>query len=141
MKKDKLKDLFLDCLRKHPNITMAAEKAGVTRVTVFRWRRDDPEFDKQAQEAIAEGTEFMNDIVESVVLNAVKNNNIAAAALYLKSNHPKYSNKLEIIGSIKTNDKLSPEQQALYDNAIKHANFPALADGQDEHGEEDTEQK
>ena len=48
MKKDRLQTLFLEQLTKLPIISIAAEKAGVARRTVYNWR-EDPEFAKQME--------------------------------------------------------------------------------------------
>ena len=126
LKKDKkLMELFLEQLRKNPILAVAAEKIGINRTTVHRWRKADLKFDQEVEDALAEGVNFTNDLVESVVLNAVKNNNIPAAALWLKHNSPKYSPRLELSGTLKTDKPLTPEQEELIQKALKMAGISA----------------
>ena len=42
MKKDKVKDAFLEQLRKVPIIQVACEKVGISRNSVYRWKNEDP---------------------------------------------------------------------------------------------------
>ena len=44
MKKNKFQDQFLDELRKVPIVQVACEKTGLSRNSVYRWRKDDKEF-------------------------------------------------------------------------------------------------
>ena len=47
MKKNKFQDQFLDELRKVPIVQVACEKTGLSRNSVYRWRKDDKEFIKK----------------------------------------------------------------------------------------------
>ena len=43
-KTEKIKELVLDQLRKSPIVEAACQKAGITRTTFYRWKKDDPDF-------------------------------------------------------------------------------------------------
>jgi hypothetical protein len=55
MKKNKLQDPFFAELEKVPIIQVACEKTGISRNSVYRWKREDKSFAKKMDEAIANG--------------------------------------------------------------------------------------
>lgn len=48
----KVKRIFIEALTKAPNITRAAEAAGIDRDTAYRWRKEDEEFAAQWEQAL-----------------------------------------------------------------------------------------
>src|SRR5947209_6338156 len=60
----------------------AAAAAGVSRVTAWRWRDEDPEFAAQCQEAEQDAIE----IVEDVLFEMAKDRDLGAVCFFLKSN-------------------------------------------------------
>ena len=75
MKKNKLKNTFFEELKKVPIILVAAEKAGISRNSVYRWRKEDTIFAKEMDKAIIDGISFVNDISENQVLVMIKEKN------------------------------------------------------------------
>jgi len=138
MKKSKQnKDLIIDQLKKTPVAESACQKIGISRMTLFRWKKEDPEFAKAFDEALDEGRDLVNDVAISQLLNAIKNGNLSAITYWLNHNHKNYGNKLEISGRLKTdNGQLTPEQAASIKQALELAsllgnnNLLINADGQ-----------
>jgi hypothetical protein len=93
-KQEKNKELMLEQLRKTPIVEIACNKVGIGRTTYYRMRKEDPEFAKKADEAIAEGTKLVNDAAETQILSAIKNGNLTAAIFWLKNKHPDYKDKI-----------------------------------------------
>ena len=120
MKKPKYSKKFLGELRKVPIVQVACEKVGVSRNTVYRWKREDKDFAKQFDEALADGVEFVNDMSESQLLQLIKEKNFSAVRFWLNKRHPAYKDKLEVtrIGEI---EELSPEQEATVRKALEMA--------------------
>lgn len=120
MKKPKYSKKFLEELRKVPIIQVACEKVGVSRNTVYRWKREDKDFAKQFDEALADGVEFVNDMSESQLLQLIKEKNFSAVRFWLNKRHPAYKDKLEVTrtGDI---EELSPEQEATVRKALEMA--------------------
>tara|TARA_B100000745_G_C19822606_1_gene271767 strand:- start:41 stop:439 length:399 start_codon:yes stop_codon:yes gene_type:complete len=120
MKKSKYSKKFLEELRKVPIVQVACEKAGVSRNTVYRWKREDKDFAKQFDEALADGVEFVNDMSESQLLQLIKEKNFSAVRFWLNKRHPAYKDKLEVTrtGDI---EELSPEQEATVRKALEMA--------------------
>ena len=78
MKKDKTKELFLEQLQRTPIIQAACDKIDIARWTVYRWKKEDPEFAKAFNSAMKEGKELVNDVAISQLLNSIKAGNLGA---------------------------------------------------------------
>ncbi len=95
MKTEK-KGLLLLQLKKTPIVQVACEKTGISRATYYRWRKDDPEFADNADIAIDEGLNLINDMAESQLISAIKDRNLTGIIFWLKNHHKNYSPKLEV---------------------------------------------
>lgn len=120
MKKPRYSQQFLDELRKVPIVQVACEKTGVSRNSVYRWKREDKVFAKQFDNALTDGVEFVNDMSESQLLQLIKEKNFSAVRFWLNKRHPAYKDKIEVTraGDI---EELSPEQQAMVRKALELA--------------------
>lgn len=97
MKKSKHSKQFLEELKKVPIIQVACEKTGVSRNTVYRWKREDKEFAKALEEALADGVNYVNDMSESQLLTLIKEKNFPAVRFWLNKRHPAYKDKVEVV--------------------------------------------
>ena len=129
-KNDRAKTELLEQLRKTPIIQIACEKLGINRTTLYRWRADSKEFAKAVDEALLEGRLMVNDLAESQLIGAVKDRNITAILAWLKHNHPTYKARIEIEGSLKVIDELSPEQAEQVRRALALAEVTLKKDEQ-----------
>ncbi len=123
MKRDNGKDKVLQALAKLPIVQIACNEAGISRASYYRWRKEDPAFAKQADTELADGVQFMNDIAESQLLKAVKEQNLGAIVFWLKHRHPAYAEKLEISATLRQKRVLSPEQEEAIRRALRLASF------------------
>lgn len=73
--------VILRALKIGLNPQRAAEVAGLSKPTFYRWRDDDPEFDVACRTAVAEG---VADVVTALI-NQVHRGNIAAICFWLKT--------------------------------------------------------
>ena len=119
-KTDKNKEILLEQFRKTPVIQIACEKTGVSRMTYYRWLKEDKEFEKLALDALAEGKLMVNDLAESQLISAIKDKNMTAIMQWLRHHHPEYTNKLEVT-TVMRQEELSPEQEALVREALRLA--------------------
>lgn len=125
----KEKTLLLEQLKKTPIVQVACEKIGVARATYYRWKQYDEEFTKQAEEAITEGNGLVNDIAESQLMSAIKNQNLTAIIFWLRNHHPSYATKVEVTARIKAdNEILTPEQEILVTKALQLASLLPTAE-------------
>lgn len=120
MKKNKFQDQFLDELRKVPIVQVACEKTGLSRNSVYRWRKDDKDFLKKMDSALSEGVALVNDMSESQLLTLIKEKNYPAISFWLRHRNDNYKNKLEITTK-DDNEELTPSQAKIVKQALKLA--------------------
>ena len=120
-KSDKAKEALLEQLRKTPILQIACEKVGISRVTLYRWRSENKEFSKAVDDAMLEGRLLVNDLAESQLIGAIKDRNISAIVTWLRHNHATYKARLELEGSLKVVEEMSPQQKELFKKASKLA--------------------
>ena len=91
-KRDSRKKKFIDALTTHGTVYHAAQAAGVSRQTVYRWREEDREFANLWYEA----HENAVDEVENTIYHQAVGGNTLAAIFYLKAHRPMYRDRLNI---------------------------------------------
>lgn len=90
-KRQKLqRETLLSELRKNSVMTVACQKSGIPRPTVYRWLKNDPTFAEAVEEAESEGRDTVNDMAESVVIKKVREENLHAAKYWLSHNNERY---------------------------------------------------
>lgn len=122
------KDL-LEKLKETPVVEVACRKIGIARATYYRWRINDEKFAKEAELALEAGSALVNDMAESQLLTAIKDQNMTAIIYWLNHHHPTYATKIEVTANLKNqNETLTPEQEALVTKALQLASLiPAIA--------------
>ncbi len=120
MKKNKLQKEFLDQLRKIPIVLVACEKSGLSRNSVYRWRKEDKSFATEMDTALKEGEDLVNDMSESQLLTMIKEKNWSAVSFWLRHRNPKFRERVEVTTKI-VSDALSPEQESVVREALKLA--------------------
>lgn len=120
MKKNKYQNQFLEELTRIPIVQVACEKTGLSRNSVYRWRREDKVFAKKMDESLAEGVALVNDMSESQLLNLIKEKNWSAISFWLRHRNDNYKNKLEITTKDDP-EELTPSQAKIVKQALKLA--------------------
>jgi hypothetical protein len=118
MKKNRKKDEFLEQLKKIPIVQVACEKVGLSRNTVYRWRKEDKDFCEAMANALVEGEALVNDMSESQVLTLIKEKNWPAISFWLRHHHSTYRNRIEVT-AIAPQEELTPEQETLVREALR----------------------
>jgi len=90
MKKYYKEGPFLEQLKNIPNISLACEKVGLSRNTVYRWCNEDEEFKKRIDDAMNDGVESINDLAESKLISSINNGNLRAIEYWLTNNKKTY---------------------------------------------------
>ncbi len=122
MRKSSLKGKFVEKLRTTPIISVACSQLGISRTSYYRWMNKDEKFRTKVEEALAEGTELINDLAENQLIAGIKDKNIGAITWWLRHRNPKYGNIVELHGKIKhALAKLSPEDDKLLEEALLRA--------------------
>lgn len=109
------KPAVADQLRRTPIVEVACQKAGVSRMTYYRWRRDDPAFAAEADAALAAGRALVSDLAEGQLVAAIRDRSLPAVTYWLRHHHPDYRAKLEVA---LPEEALTPEQDALVRRAL-----------------------
>ncbi len=122
MKKNKVKDKFFEELSKIPIVQVACEKTGLSRNSVYRWKKDDPSFAKEMEKALSEGVAFVNDMSESQLLTMIKEKNYQAISFWLRHRNDNYKNKIEIT-TREESEEMTPSQKKIVRNALKLASI------------------
>lgn len=121
--KAKNKTLIIEGLKKTPIIQLVCEKNGIARSSFYRWRKEDKEFAENVDKAIIQGNHLINDMAESQLISAIKDKNMTGIIFWLKNHHRTYADKLRLSGKIKTENKLTPEQELEIKRALKLASL------------------
>lgn len=97
---------------------VACEKSGISRNSVYRWKREDKKFSKVMDEALAEGEALVNDMSESQLLTLIKEKNWSAISFWLRHRNPKFRDKIEVTSKIEDTGELTPSQAKVVKQAL-----------------------
>ena len=117
-RQNKFKESIVEQLKRTPVVQIACEKVSVGRATFYRWKKNDTEFAKIADEALSEGVTLMNDMAESKLLSAVKEGNLTGIIFWLKNRHDAYKTRVEVSSAVKEEVILTDEQEKIIKKAI-----------------------
>ncbi len=84
---------FITKLHETPIIQVAAAQIGIHRDTYYEWRNSDSEFKESCIQALKRGDEFVNDMMESLLIKSAKEGKLTAMIFWLKNHHPQYNDK------------------------------------------------
>lgn len=120
LRQNKMKEAFLDQLKRTPTIETACQKVVIARATVYRWMKTNKKFEVRVDEALNDGRAFMSDIAENQLFSLIGDKKIEAIRLYLSTHNSRYGNKLELSGKVSTKDEpLTDEQKTLIKKALR----------------------
>lgn len=120
VRQNKLKIAFLEQLKRTPTIETSCQKVCIARASVYRWMKDSKKFKLQVETALHDGRAFMSDIAENQLFALIGEKKIEAIRLFLHTHNARYSNKLELSGTVKTEDApLTKEQKQLIKKALQ----------------------
>ena len=120
-KKEKVIDTFLAELKKVPIVQVACEKTGISRNSIYRWKREDKEFSTAMDEALAEGEALVNDMSESQLLTLIKEKNWSAISFWLRHRNPRFKDKVEVTSKIDDTGELTSSQAEVVRKALQLA--------------------
>jgi uncharacterized protein involved in tolerance to divalent cations len=84
------KKKILKVLHENPIISSACIQIGISRQTFYRWREEDVDFNREVQQVINIGTDAVNDLAESALINNIKKGTMPAIRFWLSNNHKNY---------------------------------------------------
>lgn len=120
------KKKLLQRLVKTPIVEVACTQANVPRSTYYRWRKSDPAFADACDEALEESNGRINDLAESQLIAAIKDQNMTAITFWLRHHHKMYEPRIKVDASVRNeSQELSAEQAELVSQALKYAGLLA----------------
>lgn len=129
------KKKLLTKLAKMPIVEAACKQIGLPRATYYRWRKDDEAFAEACDDAIEQSAHMVNDLAESQLINAIKNQNMTAIMFWLKHHHGSYRTRVEVDARIEAiQQELTPEQAETVAKALRLAGLISaeeISDGTD----------
>ena len=87
-KKEEMKKKFLETLKGEiacGNVTVACDRLGYSRSTIYQWREEDAEFEREWDDIVLECKERLGDEAENVLRKLVLKENVAAVIFTLKN--------------------------------------------------------
>lgn len=84
---------LLEFLGESGNISFACKRAGVSRETYYRWRKDSEEFTLKSDSAVSSGKEFVNDLAHSKLMQSINEGYFPAVKFQLSNCHDDYHPK------------------------------------------------
>lgn len=84
---------LLEFLGESGNISFACKRAGVSRETYYRWRKDSEEFTLKSDSAVSSGKEFVNDLAHSKLIQSINEGYFPAVKFQLMNCHDDYHPK------------------------------------------------
>lgn len=115
---------IVEQLSRTPIVEIVCQKVGIGRNSYYRWKRQNKKFASACDKAIEEGCAFINDLAESQLITAMKNNNLTAVMYWLNHRHSTYKNKLEVTGNLEIKkDELSKDQEKSIMKALELASL------------------
>ena len=108
-------------LVKTPIVEVACTQANVPRSTYYRWRKRDEKFADACDDALEESTGRINDLAESQLISAIKEQNMTAIIFWLRHHHNRYATKVEVTARFKQDEALTPEQEVIVQTALRLA--------------------
>ena len=125
------KKKLLQALTKSPIVEVACKQANIPRSTYYRWRKDDEHFAEACDVALEESAGRINDLAESQLISAIKDQNMTAIVFWLKHHHRAYRTRIEVDANIKQDQQaLTPEQAEMVAQALRLAGLTKLPKGE-----------
>ncbi|OGY35240.1 MAG: hypothetical protein A3D99_01035 [Candidatus Andersenbacteria bacterium RIFCSPHIGHO2_12_FULL_45_11] len=127
-KQHKKKELLLEQLKKIPIVQLACERSDIGRATFYRWKKEDAEFATAVNEALTTGNSLVNDMAESKLISAIKDQNMTGILFWLKHHHPAYATRVELAMKQPISEQLTPEQEQIIQQALQLASLTTKED-------------
>lgn len=83
----------IEMIAEMPFVNQACKKAGISRATFYRWKKDNPEFREGVDKALKEGRENISEIAEVMLMKRVRDGDINAIKFTLAHNTTRYKQK------------------------------------------------
>ena len=96
------KKKFLEELERMPFPSIACQRAGISKATIYRWRDNNSAFKKQMDAAIEVGRETITESAEAHTVGLIKKGDFRAIRLWLENNTTRYYKPKKAIAAPRT---------------------------------------
>jgi hypothetical protein len=132
-KQDMDKKKMLRALSKTPIVEAACKQISLPRTTYYRWRREDEKFAEDCDRAIEESAARINDLAESQLISAIKDQNMTAIIFWLKHHHQTYRTRIQVDANVTQDQQaLTPEQTEMVAQGLRLAGLTKLPEGEND---------
>jgi len=84
------RSVFIKILDEVPFVSYAAKKSGIARATIYRWKKNNPEFREQLEMSLDSGRDQLIDVAEMALIEKIKSRDITAIKFFLQHNSERY---------------------------------------------------
>jgi len=91
------KEALLQALKRSPIVELACQKIGISRMTFYRWIKNDKIFAKNVNEKILFSRAKVNDLAESKLIENISNNHFSSISFWLRYNSGIYKQQKDIL--------------------------------------------
>lgn len=105
------KEKILEEVSKTYIVSIACQKTGISRATLYRWIESDLEFNREFKKRQREGVSAINDLAESQLIMKIKNGDSRLIIYWLSNRHQNYINPQNAIIAENQNKGLTVEQK------------------------------
>jgi hypothetical protein len=84
------KEKFLTELEQTPFPSIACKRVGISKATIYRWRKEDTKFRKDMDDAMEAGRETITESAEAHTVMLIKKGEFRAIRLWLENNTTRY---------------------------------------------------
>lgn len=88
-KREIKKKQFIECYKKHPNVSVICKTIGISRDTYYRWIEEDPNFYIMCNKALQQGLDYRDDLVENQYVSMAIKGHWQAVKDYMHTTHQK----------------------------------------------------
>lgn len=108
-----LKKLMIENLQRYPIVEAACHKVGISRMTHYRWIKDDEEYAFATVGGLYVSSEVINDIAVSKVIEAMNRGERWAITFWLTHRHPQFNDDPIIRNMFKRIAKIEMREEEL----------------------------
>ena len=96
MRNRDIRNKILEILSETPLVNYACKKVGISRMTFYRWKKDNLDFRKEAERLLLLGRENVGEMAEAALIKNIKDGKMDAIRFFLQNNDSRYMTKRSI---------------------------------------------
>lgn len=84
------REKFLEIIEEVPLVSVAAQRAGIAKSTIYRWKQSSKTFAQDLNKALNRGRHNINDLAESQLINLIRKGDFKSVRYWLDNNNRRY---------------------------------------------------